>query len=200
MQTGNADILDLHLVTSDRPTASTFFFRSGDAAGAGPRRNQRDLLALPSIGMSILEISHRSAAFESIPAAAEPTCARSRHSGELQGAVSQAARARSWDGADEPASTGATADYIDSGSWGDKAIKEAKKVGTVNVAASTKAENYCACRRKRTELTPGAHVHMTSNTIEGTEYKTLPESATCRSSTTRHRTCSAARLMSRSTG
>ena len=37
---------------------------------------------------------------------------------------------------------GATADYIDCGSWADKAIKEAKKVGTVNVAASTKAENY----------------------------------------------------------
>ena len=32
---------------------------------------------------------------------------------------------------------GATADYIDGGSWAEKAIKEAKKVGGVNVAAST---------------------------------------------------------------
>jgi len=34
---------------------------------------------------------------------------------------------------------GATADYIDSGSWGDKAIKEAKKVGTVNKLVTEKA-------------------------------------------------------------
>jgi phosphoserine aminotransferase len=75
---------------------------------------------------------------------------------------------------------GATADYIDSGSWGDKAIKEAKKVGTVNVAASTKGENYSRVpTQAELTLTPGAaYVHMTSNnTIEGTEYKTLPEVA-----------------------
>jgi phosphoserine aminotransferase len=73
---------------------------------------------------------------------------------------------------------GATADYIDSGSWGDKAVKEAKKVGTVNVAASTKAENYSRVpTQAELKLTPGAaYVHMTSNnTIEGTEYKALPE-------------------------
>jgi phosphoserine aminotransferase len=73
---------------------------------------------------------------------------------------------------------GAIADYIDSGSWGDKAIREAKKVGTVNVAASTKGENYSRVpTQAELKLTPGAaYVHMTSNnTIEGTEYKTLPE-------------------------
>ena len=31
---------------------------------------------------------------------------------------------------------GATADYIDTGTWADKAIKEAKRVGTVNVTGS----------------------------------------------------------------
>src|SRR5262249_1554083 len=73
---------------------------------------------------------------------------------------------------------GATADYIDCGSWAEKAIKEAKKVGSVNVAASTKSENYSRLpRREELKLTPGAaYVHMTSNnTIEGTEYTTLPE-------------------------
>src|SRR4029434_10093551 len=72
---------------------------------------------------------------------------------------------------------GMTADYIDSGSWADKAIKEAKKIGTVNVAATTKAENYSRLpRQEELKLTPGAaYVHMTSNnTIEGTEYKELP--------------------------
>src|SRR5205823_14489063 len=73
---------------------------------------------------------------------------------------------------------GATADYIDSGSWAEKAIKEAKKVGAVNVAATTKGENYSRLpRREELKLTPGAaYVHMTSNnTIEGTEYRELPE-------------------------
>ncbi|HJZ72142.1 MAG TPA: 3-phosphoserine/phosphohydroxythreonine transaminase, partial [Vicinamibacterales bacterium] len=50
-------------------------------------------------------------------------------------------------------------------------------VGIVNVAASTKGENYSRLpRQEELKLTPGAaYVHMTSNnTIEGTEYKTLP--------------------------
>src|SRR5581483_9792849 len=59
-----------------------------------------------------------------------------------------------------------------------KAIKEAKKVGTVNVAASTKSENYSRLpMQQELKLTPNAaYVHFTSNnTIEGTEHKTLPE-------------------------
>jgi phosphoserine aminotransferase len=72
---------------------------------------------------------------------------------------------------------GATADYIDSGSWAEKAIKEARKAGTVNVAATTKDENYSRVpKQAELKLTPdAASVHMTSNnTIEGTEYKDLP--------------------------
>jgi phosphoserine aminotransferase len=141
---------------------------------------QRDLLALPSVGMSILEISHRSAAFEAILARAEAdvrTIAAVPPNYKvlfLQGGASTQFSMVPMN----LLTPGATADYIDSGSWGDKAIKEAKKVGTVNVAASTKSENY---RRVPTQaelrLTPGAaYVHMTSNnTIEGTEYKTLPD-------------------------
>src|SRR5919204_4732460 len=73
---------------------------------------------------------------------------------------------------------GTTADYIDSGSWADKAIKEAKRVGAVNIAASTRSDNYSRVPAQRElKLTPGAaYVHMTSNnTIEGTEFKTLPD-------------------------
>ena len=71
-----------------------------------------------------------------------------------------------------------TADYIDTGSWADKAIKEAKKVGTVNVAGSTKADNYTRIpAQDELKLTPGAaYVHITTNnTIEGTQWKTLPD-------------------------
>ena len=73
---------------------------------------------------------------------------------------------------------GATADYVDTGSWADKAIKEAQAVGTVNVTGSTKADNYNRIpAQDELQLTPGAaYVHITTNnTIEGTEWKTLPD-------------------------
>jgi phosphoserine aminotransferase len=73
---------------------------------------------------------------------------------------------------------GATADYIDTGSWAEKAANEAKKVGAVNIAATTKAEGYSRIpRQDELTLTRGAaYVHITTNnTIEGTEWRTLPE-------------------------
>jgi phosphoserine aminotransferase len=73
---------------------------------------------------------------------------------------------------------GATADYIDTGSWSDKAIKEARRVGKVNVTGSTKADNYSRIPAvPELKFTPGAaYVHLTSNnTIEGTEWKSLPD-------------------------
>jgi phosphoserine aminotransferase len=75
-------------------------------------------------------------------------------------------------------SADATADYIDTGTWADKAIMEAKKVGKVNVTGSTKADNYNRIpSASEMTLTPGAaYVHITTNnTIEGTEWKTLPD-------------------------
>jgi phosphoserine aminotransferase len=157
-------------------------FSSGPAVLPVPvlEEIQRDLLALPGVGMSILEISHRSAAFESILARAEADVRA------VAGVPSSYKVLFLQGGASTQFSmvpmnlltAGATADYIDSGSWGDKAVKEAKKVGTINVAASTKAENYSRVpTQAELKLTPGAaYVHMTSNnTIEGTEYKALPE-------------------------
>jgi phosphoserine aminotransferase len=140
---------------------------------------QRDLISLPGVGMSILEISHRSAAFEAILAQAE------RDIRTLAGIPSTYEVLFLQGGASTQFSMvpmnlltqGGTADYIDSGSWAEKAIKEAKKVGAVNVAASTRDEGYARVpRQSELKLTPGAaYVHMTSNnTIEGTEYQELP--------------------------
>src|SRR6202008_4765555 len=73
---------------------------------------------------------------------------------------------------------GQTADYIDTGTWADKAIKEAKKVGTVNVTGSTRTDNYNRIPAPHEiALTDGAaYVHLTSNnTIEGTEWRELPQ-------------------------
>jgi phosphoserine aminotransferase len=141
---------------------------------------QRDLLALPGVGMSVLEISHRSDAFEGILSQAEADIRALANIPPnykvlfLQGGASLQFSMVPMN----LLTAGATADYIDSGSWADKAIKEAKKVGAVNVAASTKGENYSRVpRQDELKLTPGAaYVHMTSNnTIEGTEYRQLPE-------------------------
>src|SRR5579864_6161759 len=141
---------------------------------------QRDLIALPGVGMSILEISHRSKTFESILERAEADIRAladipsNYHVLFLQGGASTQFSMVPMN----LLGAGATADYIDAGSWAEKAIKEAKKVGTVNVAASTKAENYSRIpAQSELKLTPGAaYVHMTSNnTIEGTEYKALPD-------------------------
>ncbi|HUR33780.1 MAG TPA: 3-phosphoserine/phosphohydroxythreonine transaminase [Vicinamibacterales bacterium] len=139
-----------------------------------------DLVALPGVGMSILEISHRSKAFEAILAKAEADIRALANIPSnykvlfLQGGASLQFSMVPMN----LLAAGQTADYIDCGSWADKAIKEAKKVGTVNVAASTKGENYSRLpQQSELKLTPGAaYVHMTSNnTIEGTEYSTLPE-------------------------
>jgi phosphoserine aminotransferase len=75
-------------------------------------------------------------------------------------------------------SAGATADYVDTGTWADKAIKEAKKVGKVNITGSTKADKYNRIPAVRElTFTPGsAYVHITTNnTIEGTEWKSFPD-------------------------
>jgi phosphoserine aminotransferase len=73
---------------------------------------------------------------------------------------------------------GMTADYVDTGTWADKAIKEAKKVGKVNVTGSTKADKYTRIPAgSELAFTPGAaYAHITTNnTIEGTEWKTVPD-------------------------
>ena len=118
---------------------------------------QRNLISLPGVGMSILEISHRSTTFESILAQAEAdirTLANIPSNYKvlfLQGGASMQFSMVPMN----LLTPGATADYIDSGSWAEKAVKEAKKVGTVNVAATTKSENYSRLpRQAELTLTP----------------------------------------------
>jgi phosphoserine aminotransferase len=140
---------------------------------------QRDLVALPDVGMSVMEISHRSKTFEDI---LDRSIADLR---ELTGMPPHYKVLMLQGGASTQFSMvpmnllgpGQTADYIDTGTWADKAIKEAKRVGTVNVTGSTKADKYNRIPApKELHLTPGAaYVHITgNNTIEGTEYHKLP--------------------------
>ncbi len=141
---------------------------------------QRDLVSLPGVGMSILEVSHRSKVFEEVIARAEADLR------ELAGVPSNYKVLFLQGGASLQFSmvplnlltAGATADYIVTGSWGEKAAKEAKKVGNVHVAANSAGDGFSRIPKgSEVSLTQGAaYVHMTSNnTIEGTQYRELPE-------------------------
>ena len=71
-----------------------------------------------------------------------------------------------------------SADYIHTGEWSKKSIKEAKKYGKVNVAASAEASGFtCVPPRETWQLDPdAAYVHICSNeTIGGVEYHFTPD-------------------------
>jgi phosphoserine aminotransferase len=75
---------------------------------------------------------------------------------------------------------GQTADYVNSGAWGKKAISEAKAVGNVNVAGDTSTDIPTRMPENDSlQLTDGAaYLHVTSNeTIGGQQYKIFPTSS-----------------------
>jgi phosphoserine aminotransferase len=73
---------------------------------------------------------------------------------------------------------GGKADYIVTGSWSKKAVKEAQRIGQVNIAATTESENFARIPRQD-ELTldsDASYVHITTNnTIFGTEWPAEPD-------------------------
>ncbi|HEY7915225.1 MAG TPA: 3-phosphoserine/phosphohydroxythreonine transaminase [Blastocatellia bacterium] len=141
---------------------------------------QRDLLSLPGVGMSILEISHRSKAFDEIIKGAEADIRRlaaipdNYHVLFLQGGASLQFSMIPMN----LLPAGGKADYVVTGSWSKKAVKEAQKVGAVSIAATTEGEGF---KRVPTQgelnLDPrAAYVHITTNeTIHGVEWKYDPE-------------------------
>jgi len=73
---------------------------------------------------------------------------------------------------------GATANYIDTGVWSSKAIKEAKLFGNVNVSASSKDKNHTYIPSSWKHAADAKYTHFTSNnTIYGTQWRTEPDSA-----------------------
>jgi phosphoserine aminotransferase len=74
---------------------------------------------------------------------------------------------------------GASADYVDTGTWSTKAIKEACTLGkTVNVAASSEDKNYSYIPGELALDPQAAYVHITSNnTIKGTQWHRYPDTA-----------------------
>ncbi len=163
-------------------TNRVFNFSAGPAVLPLPvlEEARRDLVALPGVGMSILEVSHRSDTFERIFAGAIGAVRKVAGVPEnykilaLQGGASLQFTMVPMN----LLQSGKTADYIDTGSWSRKAIKEARRVGAVNVAATTADDNYSRIpAADEIRLTPdAAYVHITgNNTIAGTEWAALPE-------------------------
>ena len=67
--------------------------------------------------------------------------------------------------------------YINTGTWSDKAIKEAKLFGNVNVVASSKEDNYSFIPKDFQIPTDAKYFHCTSNnTIYGTQMQSFPKS------------------------
>ncbi len=141
---------------------------------------QRDLLALPGVGMSVMEISHRSKTFEDILGRAlEDIRALAKIPAGYTVLLLQGGASLQFSMVPmNLLGHGQTADYIVTGGWAQKALKEAKKVGKTNVAWDEKVDVFTRVpRQDELTLTPGAaYVHMTSNnTLFGTQWTSLPD-------------------------
>ena len=143
---------------------------------------RRDLLSLPGVGVSALEISHRGPWFEGVIAEAEENLRTllaipaSHHVLFCQGGATQQF---SMVALNLPHGDDRAADLVITGSWGTKAAKEAATAGSTRIAWTGEADGF---RRVPTDAdlagalaTGAAYTHITTNeTIQGVEFATDP--------------------------
>lgn len=156
--------------------------------GAGPavlpvevlEEAQKELLDFQGSGMSIMEHSHRGKEYDAVHLEAIDNIRKLLKLSDdysvlfIQGGASMqfAMVPMNLFGA------GQTADYVNSGTWADKAVKEAKLIGGVNVIANTGKDIPTRMpKNEDLKFTPGAaYVHITSNeTISGAQWKLFPK-------------------------
>jgi len=155
--------------------------------GAGPgalpepvlREAQRDLWNIGGSGIGILEHSHRGKLFERVLGDAEQEIRRlagvtdEYHVLFIQGGASlQFAMVPM-----NLLPAGRTADYLVTGVWSQKALKEARLLGTTHVAATGEADAFTRIPAPEAIRYSGqpAYVHLTTNnTIYGTQWAALP--------------------------
>ena len=159
-----------------------FNFSAGPAAlpESVLRQAAEEMLDWHGSGMSVMEMSHRGKEFISIHAEAESLLrellaipANYKVLFVQGGAIGENAIVpmnllRGKEGAD----------YVNTGEWSKKSIKEAKKYCAVNVAASSEASGFTSIpARQGWKLDPNAaYVHICSNeTIGGVEYHWTPD-------------------------
>ncbi len=161
--------------------ARVFNFNAGPAALPLEvlQKAQAEMLDFAGTGMSVMEISHRSKEFQGVVDDAEAKVRQLMGVSDdyavlfLQGGASLQFAMIPMNLRRE----GKTADYVDTGSWASKAIKEGKIGGPANVAWSGKEENYVRTpKQAELKLTPGAeYVHICSNeTIGGIRFPEFP--------------------------
>ena len=140
----------------------------------------REMLNYKGSGMSVMEMSHRSKAYQDIFDQTEAILRELMHIPEsysvlfLQGGATGQFAAIPMNLLSE----GGSADYIDSGNFAHGAMVEAKKYGNIRCAASSREENYIRIPNLEPSIfDPRAdYVYITTNnTIFGTRYAELPE-------------------------
>ncbi|HEX4132323.1 MAG TPA: 3-phosphoserine/phosphohydroxythreonine transaminase [Pirellulales bacterium] len=164
-------------------TARIYNFSSGPAVLPLPvlEQAQRDLLSLPGVGCSALEISHRSPWFEGVLAETEQRLRKLVKIPDNYKVLFLQGGARlqfSMVPMNILRGTGKGADYVVTGSWGTMAQGEAKREGPVRTAYSSKESNFDRLPGpKELDLDPNAaYVHITSNeTIQGVQFSTEPD-------------------------
>jgi phosphoserine aminotransferase len=139
----------------------------------------RACLEFNGMGMSLLEISHRSKEFVAVMDEAHKIVKElfSVPAGYsvmfLQGGASTQFAMVPYNLLDE----GETSAYLDTGTWANKALKEAKIFGNVKVVASSKEANYNYIPKGYEIPKDARYFHVTSNnTIFGTQMQSFPES------------------------
>jgi phosphoserine aminotransferase len=143
------------------------------------KKAKADLPDYNEMGQSIMEMSHRSAAYTEIDQQAKSRLRSLLNLGEdfhimfLQGGASAQFMMAPFNFL----SKNQTADYIDTGRWSAKAIKEAKLFGNVHVPFSSDETGYDRVPQKKLSYTDdAAYVHFTSNnTVAGTQFASEPE-------------------------
>jgi phosphoserine aminotransferase len=164
------------------PTDRIHNFSAGPAAlpESVLRKAQEAIWNVAGSGIGIMEHSHRGKVFDRIIAEAEQTCRSLANIPDnyrvlfLQGGASLqfAMVPMNLLRADH------TADYLVTGVWSQKAVKEAKPIGKVHIAATSESTNFDRIPRPdeiRYSSSP-VYVHLTTNnTIFGTQWRTEPQ-------------------------
>lgn len=163
-------------------TKRIFNFNAGPAALPLPvlEEIQAELLDYKSTGMSVIEMSHRSKSFEGIINDAIERAKRLLGADDnyqvlfIQGGASMQFAMIPMN----LALPGKPVDYIDTGTWPTKAIKEAKILGKdVRIIASSKDRNYSYITKEYKVDQDASYLHYTTNnTIEGTQWSVYPDS------------------------
>jgi phosphoserine aminotransferase len=140
------------------------------------QKAQDELLDFNGIGLSVMEISHRSKDFVAVAEAAEAKIRSLLNVPDNYSVMFiQGGATLQFGMLPMNLLAGGKADYTNTGSWAKKAIKEAKLCGTVNIAGSSEDKNFSYI--PEIQLSPDAkYVHVCSNeTIGGIQYHRFPE-------------------------